>query len=195
MAVDLKQTLESLAAAAAWLGFGQSSDGDLGRLLRLLVASRPGGRFLELGTGVGYGAAWLLDGMDADARLVSVELDAELQDVARATFAGDDRVEWVLADGSDWLRAAVGRPERFDLVFADTWPGKYHDRELAMDLVKPGGWYIVDDLYPQPGWPEGHQPRVDQLIEDLTDPPGWRTEFLPWGTGLLLCVRKPEALA
>lgn len=63
---SFRQTLAALTAAAEDLGFVQSSEGDLGRLLRLLVASRPGGTFLELGTGVGYGAAWLLDGMDAD---------------------------------------------------------------------------------------------------------------------------------
>ena len=107
---SLRQTLAVLTAAAEDLGFVQSSEGDLGRLLRLLVASRPGGSFLELGTGVGYGAAWLLDGMDADSRLVSVELEDDLQRIARATFDDDPRVEWVLGDGSEWLREAVARP-------------------------------------------------------------------------------------
>ena len=182
-------TLAALTAAAEDLGFVQSSEGDLGRLLRLLVSSRPGGSFLELGTGVGYGAAWLLDGMDADSRLVSVELEDDLQRIARATFDDDPRVEWVLGDGSGCLREAVARPERFAVVFADTWPGKYHDRDLAMELVKPHGWFVLDDLYPQPGWPDGHQANVDRLIADMQSVDGWRTEFLPWGSGLMLCVR------
>ena len=186
---SFRQTLAALTAAAEDLGFVQSSEGDLGRLLRLLVASRPGGSFLELGTGVGYGAAWLLDGMDADSRLVSVELEDDLQRIARATFDDDPRVEWMLGDGSEWLREAVARPERFDVVFADTWPGKYHDRDLAMELVKPHGWFVLDDLYPQPGWPDGHQANVDRLIADMQSVDGWRTEFLPWGSGLMLCVR------
>ena len=101
--------------------------------------------------------------MDNDSTLVSVELDDSLQSVARDALAGDERVTWVLGDGSDWLRAAVERPERYNLVFADTWPGKYHDRELAMELVAPGGWYVIDDLHPQPGWPEGRQSTVDRL--------------------------------
>ena len=107
----------------------------------------------------------------------------------RATFDDDPRVEWVLGDGSEWLREAVARPERFDVVFADTWPGKYHDRDLAMELVKPHGWFVLDDLYPQPGWPDGHQANVDRLIADMQSVDGWRTEFLPWGSGLMLCVR------
>jgi hypothetical protein len=29
------------------------------------------------------------------------------------------------------------------------------------------GIYFIDDLLPQPNWPEGHAPRVPALIEDL----------------------------
>lgn len=187
--MDLNEALEQVSEAATRMGFVQSSERDLGRLLKLLCRSRPGGQFLELGTGVGFGSAWLLAGMTSDASLVSVELDDNLQSVARHVFRDDPRVSWVVADGAQWLRSAVADNRRFDVVFADTWPGKYHDRELAMELVKPGGWYVIDDLYPQPGWPEGHQSNVDRLIHELTDIPGWETEFLPWSSGLMLCVR------
>ncbi|TRY19427.1 SAM-dependent methyltransferase [Tessaracoccus rhinocerotis] len=187
--MELTKALDQVSEAATKLGFVQSSDRELGRLLRLLCCSRPRGRFLELGTGVGFGAAWMLAGMTPEARLVSVEQDGELQAVASHVFRGDQRVQWVLGDGSDWLRTAVEQTERFDVVFADTWPGKYQDRELAMELVKPGGWYVIDDLYPQPGWPEGHQYSVDLLIQELTCMPGWEIEFLPWSSGLMLCVK------
>ena len=30
---------------------------------------------------------------------------------------------------------------------------------------------------------------VDRLIADMQSVDGWRTEFLPWGSGLMLCVR------
>ena len=48
------------------LNFDMASDYRTGALLRTLVASKPGGRFLELGTG--YGAAWISDGMDKNSR-------------------------------------------------------------------------------------------------------------------------------
>ena len=35
-----------------------------------------------------------------------------------------------------------------------------------MDLVKPHGWFVLDDLYPQPGWPDRHQANVDHLIAE-----------------------------
>ena len=49
------------------LGFTMASEPKTGALLAVLAASKPGGQFLELGTGTGLGTAWLLSGMDADA--------------------------------------------------------------------------------------------------------------------------------
>jgi len=57
------------------LGFKMASEPQIGSLLRTLAASKPGGRLLELGTGTGVGTAWLLDGMDAAARLETVDND------------------------------------------------------------------------------------------------------------------------
>ena len=47
------------------------------------------GRILEIGTGTGVGTAWLLDGMNATSRIISVDIDPQLQAVARE-FLGDD---------------------------------------------------------------------------------------------------------
>jgi predicted O-methyltransferase YrrM len=52
-----------------------ASEPKTGAFLAALAASKPGGRLLELGTGTGLGAAWLLAGMDAAARLDTVDAD------------------------------------------------------------------------------------------------------------------------
>ena len=188
--MNYEKIRHQLEGAANEAGFVQSSEALVGCLLRLLVAIRPGGRYLELGTGMGVGLTWLLSALGADGEIVTVELKAEEQAVARGELGGDDRITWVVGDGSVWLRDAVVELEAtFDGVFADTWPGKYHDRDLAMRLVKPGGWYVVDDLYPQPGWPEGHQASVDRLVADLTALEAWTTELLEVGSGIIVCVR------
>ena len=68
---------------ASALGFQTASEPKVGALLATLAASKPGGRFLELGTGTGHGTAWLLAGMDAASRLETVDTDAEVVAVAR----------------------------------------------------------------------------------------------------------------
>jgi predicted O-methyltransferase YrrM len=65
------------------IGFSMHSDILTGSLLRTLVASKPAGRVLELGTGCGLGASWLLDGMDAASTLTSVDTDPAAQAIAR----------------------------------------------------------------------------------------------------------------
>jgi methylase of polypeptide subunit release factors len=73
--------------------------------------AKPGGAILELGTGTGLGTAFLLAGMNAAVTPVTVELSQPLSDIAREEIA-DPRVEWVIADGGDWLTAAVTREDR-----------------------------------------------------------------------------------
>ena len=84
--------LESILRDTERIGFTMCSEPKTGSLLRALAASKPAGRFLELGTGTGVGMAWLLAGMDADSRLDTVDNDARVQDIARLHLGDDRRV-------------------------------------------------------------------------------------------------------
>ena len=121
-----------------------ASEPQTGSLLRTLAASKPSGRFLELGTGTGVGTAWLLAGMDAGSRLDSVDNDAAVSAVARRHLGHDSRVTFHLSDGAQFLSRIA--QERFDFIYADTWPGKFTHLDLALSLLRPGGIYLVDDL-------------------------------------------------
>ncbi len=189
-------------APAAWpilrdrteaLGFGMPSDARTGALLRMLAASKPGGRLLEIGTGTGLATAWLLSGMDASAQLVSVDNDPTVQAVARDVLGDDPRVAFALDDGVEFLRAQ--RAGTFDLVFADAWPGKYEALNVALALVKPGGFFIGDDMLPQPNWPEGHQSRVDGLLSEFRALPDWAVVAPSWGSGFVIASRRPQCSA
>ena len=179
--------LPVLRAAALDAGFGMSCDERTGSLLAVLAATRIGSRILELGTGVGEGTAWLLSGMDPSSQLISVELDDAVQDIARAELESDARVTFVTGDGGQWLEAYAGPP--FDLVFADTWPGKFTHLERALKLVAHGGMYVIDDLFPQPGWPEGHGESVKRLLAELAERTDFQSVRLGWASGLLMAVR------
>jgi predicted O-methyltransferase YrrM len=183
--VDPKTTLEKIAARAAAVGFVAAAASQVGEFLTALAASKPGGQILELGTGTGLGTACLLLGMDSTARLITVELDPALSAIAQAELR-DDRVEWVVGDGGDWLSATS---QTFDLVFADTWPGKFTHLDRTLALVNPGGLYVIDDLRPQPNWPQDHQAAVDDLLANLRVRPGWVTAYFHEASGVLLCVR------
>ena len=75
--------LDAIRRDTEAIGFTMASEPQTGSLLRTLAASKPAGRFLELGTGTGVGTVWLLAGMDAASRLDSVDRDATVSAVAR----------------------------------------------------------------------------------------------------------------
>ncbi|MFB7512763.1 O-methyltransferase [Streptomyces sp. NPDC056144] len=179
--------LPALRSQARDAGFAMSSEDRTGSLLAALAAARPAGRILELGTGAGEGTAWLLDGMDSASHLTTVELDPTVQAIAREQLGADPRVTFVAQDGGTWLEEFDGAP--FDLVFADTWPGKFTHLDRALDLVAPGGTYLIDDLLPQPGWPEGHEVSVKRLLAELDTREDFRCVRLAWATGVLMAVR------
>ena len=187
---DAPAVLDAILSDTRALGFTMASEPQTGSLLRSLAASKPNGDFLELGTGTGVGTAWLIAGMDAGSRLLTVEIDAAASRVAQRHLGHDSRVTFHVMDGADFLQSCA--PERFDLVYADAWPGKFSHLESALSLLRIGGFYFVDDLLPQASWPEGHAPRVPALIEQLTHRPGFVATALAWSSGLLLLVRTKD---
>lgn len=182
------QSLSGIEIRTAELGFTMASEPRTGALLRALAASKPGGRLLEIGTGTGISTAWLLDGMDATSSLISIDTDEHFQQVARDTLCSDKRLTLLTADAAGFLwRLKHGS---FDLVFADAMPGKYLALEEALTLVKPGGYYVIDDMLPQPDWPECHDRKANSLMEELAQDKRFHSLALPWASGIIVLVRK-----
>jgi predicted O-methyltransferase YrrM len=183
-------TLARILKRTSELGFDLASEERTCALLRTLAASKPGGRFLETGTGTGVATAWLLDGMDATSQLVSVDVDAKLQDSAREALGHDARLTLILEDAAAFLeRQPVAS---FDFVFADAMRGKYENLDDALRIVRAGGFYVIDDMLPQSNWPEGHGPRVLALLETLATRPDFEITPMAWASGLVVAVRKPS---
>jgi len=178
---------ESILARSRAAQFQMNSDVLTGALPRTLAASKSRSSILELGTGDGLGTCWILDGMDAASSLVSVENDAKLLAIAQDEIGNDSRLTLIHADGADFLASCK---QRYDLIYADTWPGKYSHLDLALNLLNPGAMFLVDDILPQPNWPEGHDAKAATLIAQLETLQGFCVTKLAWSTGLILCVKQ-----
>jgi predicted O-methyltransferase YrrM len=89
---------------------------------------------------------------------------------------------------------AVSHGERaantFDLVFADAVPGKYEGLDEALSVVKLGGFYVIDDMPPQPNLPDGHAAKVPVLIERLAANEDFEILPLVWASGIVVAVRR-----
>lgn len=169
-------------------GFTMASDVLTCSLLSTLAASKPAGKFLELGTGTGLSTAWLLDGMDHTSTLTSVDHDERFLGIARTYLGHDSRLTLMLQDGEDWVTA--NKDKRYDYIFADTWHGKYLLLDEVLAMLNKGGLYIIDDMLPQPNWPEGHHEKAINLVNILEKRSDLVLTKQVWATGIIVAVKK-----
>jgi predicted O-methyltransferase YrrM len=177
-----------IARATAVSGFTMASDILTCSLLRTLAASKPSGRFLELGTGTGLATAWILDGLDSESTLISIDNEPLFLKIAKNSLGFDNRLSLVLTDAGIWIDQ--NKNQRFDYIFADTWHGKYLLLDEVLSMLNKGGLYIVDDMLPQPNWPDGHQEKVTRLINYLETREDLILTRQVWATGIIIAAKK-----
>ena len=93
----------------------------------------------------------------------------------------------ICADANVWIQN--NQHQKFDLIFADAWPGKYERLEETLSLLKTGGFYIIDDMRSQPNWPEGHELNVEKLVNHLYTRNDIRLTVLNWSTGIIIVTK------
>ena len=181
--------LLAIEADTRKIEFKMASEPLVGSLLRTLAASKAKGRFLELGTGTGLSTAWLLDGMCSDSTLVTMDNDQTLLDVAHRHLGSDTRLRIVCEDGDEFVKSLFSSGEKFDFIFADTWAGKYRFIQETLDLLNRHGLYVIDDMLPQPNWPEDHPPKVESLLALLEKRKDFLITKMAWSCGVVICTK------
>lgn len=171
---------------------------ELARLLEALAASRPAGRFLEIGTAIGYGALALARGA-RDGRVISVDRDAARLALARGYLERGgvlDRVELVEGEAMAVAQTVAGP---LDLVYLDGDKGDY--RRLLDQLlpkVAIGGFVVADNLLwkgsiadPSLRDEEDWSAReIERFNPYLMIHPQLATVMLPLGDGVGLAVKR-----
>lgn len=163
------ELVQRAAARAAALGFSQSCTPETGRLLHTLASAVTAGVIGELGTGCGYGTAWLVSSLRAGVQLVTVEQDEQAAGAARELLAGLPDV--TLLEG-DWRAALTHGP--FQLLFVDVSEAKHAAMDETISALAPGGFALLDDLTAPEFWPQEWQGRLDLLRERWLGHPGLR---------------------
>ncbi len=185
---DIPEIYKEIQRKSEEIGFTMPSDVYIGTLLKTLISSKPGARILELGTGIGLSLSWMIDGMAESSTLITIDNDPELISIASHYFSADRRVTIICDDGAEWIKNNSGL--KFDIVFADAWPGKYSELDEVLEMINKGGFYIIDDMMPQPNWPEGHNKNVELLIDYLEQRNDFSLTKMNWSTGVIIAVKK-----
>ncbi len=118
-----------------------------GRFLQTLVYLTGARRVLEIGMFTGYSALSMAAALPLDGRLVTCDIDPEVEVIARRHIAASpwaDRIEIRMGPALETLATLEGP---FDLVFIDADKGGYHDYyEAALRLLGDRGLIVVDNV-------------------------------------------------
>ena len=102
---------------------------------------------LEIGTYTGYSAICLAQGLEEGGKLLTIDINEELEDFTRSYFtkAGlDDKIDFQIGNAMD-IVDELDQP--IDLVFIDADKENYCSYfDKIIDKVSPGGYIIADNV-------------------------------------------------
>jgi len=177
---------------------GRMASGHLqGRLLKMLVEMIRPKRILEVGTFSGYSAICMAEGLEADGRLYTFEINDEQEEFTRPWIEQSpvaDKIEFIIGDA---ITEAPKLGITFDLAFIDGDKRTYIETyEMVLSILRPGGFiladntlwdgHVVDPAYDRDHQTQGIERFNDYLVHDA------RVEhvILPLRDGLTLIRKK-----
>ncbi|CAB4334909.1 MAG: methyltransferase [Actinobacteria bacterium] len=182
---------------AAEVGCPVVSNG-VGSALRMLATAVQASAVVEIGTGAGISALWLLEGMTTDGVLTSIDSEAEHQLIARDTLAESDfqasRVRLINGKVDEVLSRLS--ESAYDIVLIS---GRVMELESqihsAMTLLRSGGLLLIDralwhDRVADPSARDDETVAMRSALSLLAASENWVCSLLPVGAGLLVCVKK-----
>lgn len=155
---------------------------------------------VDVGTGAGVSALWLLEGMPAEGVLTTIDVETEHQAAARRSFteAGirPNRTRVIHGDASDVLPRLTDAA--YDLVHLDVDAPRTAVQLVpeALRLLRPHGVLVVSDALatdrvPDPAQRDQRTTAARELLRTVTEDDRLRPWLLPSGDGVLVAVRLP----
>lgn len=101
---------------------------------------------LELGTFTGYSAICLAKGLQESGKLITIEIDDELENIAKKYFVKAGIQQKIIQKIGPALEIIPTLTETFDLVFIDAHKPEYPAYfEAVIDKISSGGFIIADN--------------------------------------------------
>jgi len=117
-----------------------------GQVLALFSKMIQPERILELGTFTGYSAICLAKGLSENGKLITIEIDDELEDLAQKYFVKAGLQKKIVQVIGSALEIIPSLNETFDLVFLDADKREYVAYyNLVFGIVRTGGYIIADN--------------------------------------------------
>lgn len=102
---------------------------------------------LEIGTYTGYSALCFAEGLQADGKIVTIDINEELKDILdkylfSSKYAG--QIDFKIGDATEII---PNLEDNIDLVFIDADKSNYSNYfDLVINKVRPGGYILADNV-------------------------------------------------
>lgn len=118
-----------------------------GRFLKMITHMVRPKRILEIGTFVGYSALCFAEGLEEGGELHTIDIDDEIEDIARANFAKSEHGHKIFLHIGDVMDILPRFDDgSFDLVFMDGDKESYWDHfEAILPKLRTGGFILADN--------------------------------------------------
>jgi caffeoyl-CoA O-methyltransferase len=118
-----------------------------GRILAMFSKMIKPKNILEIGTYTGYSALCFAEGLQKDGKLITIDINEELQDRVQGYFNESgygNNIQYMIGNALDIIPTLS---ETFDLVFIDADKINYLNYyKLIFDKVNAGGYIIADNV-------------------------------------------------
>ena len=118
-----------------------------GRILSMFSHMIRPKNILEIGTYTGYSAICFAEGMQPDGKLITIDINHELETMANSYFKKsgfENQIEMKIGNAMDIVPSLT---MNFDLVFIDADKHNYSNYfDLVIDKVNKGGFIIADNV-------------------------------------------------
>lgn len=118
-----------------------------GRILSMISHMIRPSVILEIGTYTGYSAICLAEGLKPDGKLITIDVNEELEGVVRNSFRSSpfhDCIDYRIGNALEIIPAIK---ESFDLVFIDADKENYSTYyDLIINSVSLGGYILADNV-------------------------------------------------
>jgi predicted O-methyltransferase YrrM len=133
--------------------FGERDDKSMlsgfyqGRLLAMFSKMLEPRRILEIGTYMGYSALCLAEGLSADGKIITLDVDEETNAIAESFWAQSEFRDKIEARPGNALEIIPALDETFDLVFIDADKPNYANYfDLIFPKLRQGGIILADNV-------------------------------------------------
>ncbi|MDC0303510.1 class I SAM-dependent methyltransferase [Flavobacteriales bacterium] len=118
-----------------------------GQVLRMFSQMICPKNILEIGTYTGYSALCMVDGLEEAGKLVTIDVNEELQDIIKRYVDKAGKQDAIDFRVGNALKIIPTLAMKFDLIFIDADKENYCNYfDLVFNQLNPGGYIIADNV-------------------------------------------------